>query len=183
MTVPTLRGEEVILRPVEEADHPLILVWQNEPEVWWWMDYERTFTLEDIHESEARAKIEGHPFVIEVGGRPIGRIGLNQFSERDETCSLYVFIGERDMWGKAYGVDAIVTLLAWGFDTFGLHLVQLWGLSTNVRAMRAYEKLGFHADATLRQRSLKTDGKRYGRTILSMTRAEFDTRHRPSSAP
>jgi RimJ/RimL family protein N-acetyltransferase len=56
-------------------------------------------------------------------------------------------------------------------------------LSTNVRAMRAYEKLGFHVDATLRQRSLKTDGKRYGRTILSMTRAEFDAKHRPSPAP
>ncbi|HEY7755362.1 MAG TPA: GNAT family N-acetyltransferase, partial [Actinomycetota bacterium] len=95
MTVPVLHGEEVVLRPVAEEDHPLILAWQNEPEVWWWMDYERTFTLEDIHESEARAAVEGHPFIIEVDGRPIGRIGLNQFSERDETCSLYVFIGDR----------------------------------------------------------------------------------------
>jgi RimJ/RimL family protein N-acetyltransferase len=183
VSVPVLHGEEVVLRPVVEGDHPLILAWQNDPEVWWWMDYERTFTLEDIHESEARAAVEGHPFIIEVDGRPIGRIGLNQFSERDGTCSLYVFIGDREMWGRAYGVDAIVTLMAWGFDTFDLHLVQLWGLSTNVRAMRAYEKLGFHVDATLRQRSHKTDGKRYGRTILSMTRAEFDAKHRVSNAP
>jgi RimJ/RimL family protein N-acetyltransferase len=49
--------------------------------------------------------------------------------------------------------------------------------------MRAYEKLGFHDDATLRQRSLKTDGKRYGRTILSITRAEFDAKHRSSNGP
>jgi RimJ/RimL family protein N-acetyltransferase len=177
MTVPVLRGREIVLRPVRDGDHTSILTWQNEPEVWWWMDYERTFTLEDIHESEARATVEGHPFIIEVGDRPIGRIGLNGFSERDETCSLYIFIGERDAWGKGHGADAIVTLLRWGFDTFGLHLVQLWGLSTNLRAMRLYAKVGFHVDATLRERSRKSDGERYDRTFLSITRAEFDARH------
>jgi ribosomal-protein-alanine N-acetyltransferase len=179
MTVPVLRNREVLLRPVESGDHPLILAWQNDPEVWWWMDYEKSFTLEDIHESEARALVEGHPFLMECPpGRPIGRIGLNQFSERDRTCSLYVFIGERDSWGKGLGPEAIVTLLAWGFDAFDLYLVQLWGLSTNARAMRAYEKIGFRVDGTLRERSLKSDGERYDRSVLSITRAEFDTMHR-----
>ncbi len=179
MTVPVLHGRDVTLRPVEDADHPLILAWQNDPEVWWWMDYERAFTLEDIRESEARAKVEGHPFLIEAPERrPIGRIGLNQFSARDETCSLYVFVGEREEWGRGFGRDAIVTILRWGFDTFGLYLVQLWGLSTNVRAMRAYEKVGFSVDGTLRERSLKSDGNRYDRTVLSITRSEFDARHR-----
>jgi RimJ/RimL family protein N-acetyltransferase len=167
------------LRPVDEADHPAILRWQSDPEVWWWMDYDRTFTLEDVHESEARAKTEGHPFLIEApGARPIGRIGLNQFSARDETCSLYVFIGERDAWGKGYGGDAIVTVLGWGFEAFGLYLVQLWGLSANVRAMRAYERLGFVLDGTLRERSRKSDGRRYDRTIMSITRDEYEVRHR-----
>lgn len=178
MNVPVLRGREVVLRPVVEADHPSILAWQNDPEVWWWMDYERTFTLEDIHESEERSRVEGHPFLIEAGGRPIGRIGLNQFSERDQTCSLYVFIGEHDAWGKGYGRDSIATLLAWGFETFELHLVQLWSLSTNVRALRAYERIGFRVDGTLRERSHKSDGERYDRTVLSMTRSEFDALHR-----
>jgi RimJ/RimL family protein N-acetyltransferase len=179
MTVPILRGREVLLRPVAEADHPSILAWQNDPEVWWWMDYDRRFTLEDIHESEARAKVEGHPFLIEAPvGRPIGRIGLNQFSERDRTCSLYLFIGEREAWGKGYGGDAIVTVLSWGFEAFDLALVQLWGLTVNERAMRAYRKVGFRFDATLRSRSLKSDGERYDRSILSITRAEFDALHR-----
>jgi RimJ/RimL family protein N-acetyltransferase len=178
MTVPVLSGRQVRLRPVELSDHPLILAWQNDPEVWWWMDYERTFTLEDIHRSEANATVEGYPFLIEGPGRaPIGRIGLNQFSERDETCSLYLFIGVHEAWGHGLGGDAIVTLLRWGFDEFGLHLVQLWGLSTNTRALRAYEKLGFRVDATLRERSRKSDGRRYDRTVLSITRSEFDALH------
>ena len=169
-----LSGDRVALRPVTEADHPAILRWQNDPEVAWWMDYERTFTLEDIHESEANAIVEGHPFLIDAGGRPIGRIGLNGFSERDGTCSLYIFIGERDVWSMGYGTDAMRLLLRWGFDAFDLYLVQLWSLATNARAIRAYEKVGFRVDGVLRERSLKSDGKRYDRTYMSITRDEFD---------
>src|SRR3990172_6440719 len=94
-----IASDRLLLRQVGEADHPLILGWQNDPEVAWWMDYERTFALEDIRQSEARAKVEGHAFLIEAGGRPIGRIGLNQHRERDRVCSLYVFIGERSPRG------------------------------------------------------------------------------------
>jgi len=171
--VTTLAGDRVSLRPVAEADHPDILRWQNDPEVAWWMDYERTFTLEDIHESEALAKEEGHPFLIEADGRRIGRIGLNGFSGRDATCSLYIFIGERDVWSMGYGSDAMRLLLAWGFETFGLYLVQLWSLATNARAIRAYEKVGFRVDGVMRERSLKSDGERYDRTYMSLTREEF----------
>lgn len=174
-----LEGERVVLRPVEETDHALILRWQNDPEVAWWMDYEQTFTLEDIHESEARAAVEGHPFLIETGERPIGRIGLNGFSERDQTCSLYVFIGERDVWSMGYGSEAIRVLLDWGLDAFDLYLVQLWSLATNARAIHAYEKVGFRIDGVLRERSLKSDGRRYDRTYMSITRSEFDAARSP----
>jgi RimJ/RimL family protein N-acetyltransferase len=173
--VTTLRGERVTLRPVRPEDHSDILRWQNDPEVAWWMDYERTFMLEDIHESEAHALVEGHPFLMETAeGRGIGRIGLNGFSERDRTCSLYIFIGERDVWSMGYGSDAMRLLLAWGFPGFDLHLVQLWSLATNARAIRAYEKVGFRVDGVLRERSLKSDGQRYDRTYMSITRREFE---------
>ena len=98
-----LRGPRVLLRPTREEDLPHILAWQNHPEIARWMDYDQTFTLEDIRASEALARGQGRPFVIEVDGRAIGRIGLNAFQERDATCSLYVFIGEADV-EKARGM-------------------------------------------------------------------------------
>ena len=56
-----IRGERVTLRPVEERDYPLIHAWQNDPEVWWLMDYESPFSLADIAESEKRAHRGGVP--------------------------------------------------------------------------------------------------------------------------
>ena len=95
-----IRGDRVTLRPVEERDYPLIHAWQNDPEVWWLMDYESPFSLADIAESEKRATEEGFPFIIEAEGRPIGRIGINNVRRRDRICALYVFIGERSAWGR-----------------------------------------------------------------------------------
>ena len=168
-----IRGERVTLRPVEEGDYPLIHAWQNDPEVWFWMDYEQPFSLEDIADSEARARAEGHALIIEAEGRPIGRIGLNQFRRRDRICSLYVFIGERTAWGKGYGRDAIMALLAWAFDRFDLYQVELWSLAPNERAIATYEQCGFARDATLRQRSFK-DGEWVDRVVMSVQREEFE---------
>jgi RimJ/RimL family protein N-acetyltransferase len=163
----------VTLRPAEERDHPLIHRWQNESEVWWWMDYEHPFSLQDIADAEARSRAEGHPFIIEVEGRPIGKIGLNQFRRRDRICSLYIYIGEPGDWAKGFGRSAIMVLLAYAFGRFDLHMVELWSLASNERALRAYAACGFAVDATLRDRSFK-DGAFVDRVIMSVTREEFE---------
>ena len=115
-----IHGTRVLLRPVEERDHPLIHAWQNDPEVWWLMDYEGPFSMQDIVESERRAREEGHPYVIEVDGTPIGRIGLNAFRRRDRICSLYILIGERSAWEQGYGTDAVAALVDEAFDRYDL---------------------------------------------------------------
>lgn len=169
-----LRGPRVLLRPTREEDLPRILAWQNHPEIARWMDYDRTFTLEDVRASEALAVSEGHPFVIEVGGRAIGRIGLNAFRERDLVCSLYAFIGEADVGGRHLGREAILVLLGHAFDDLGIRLVELWGLAGNERALHTYERCGFRREARLRERSLRSEGWYEDHVVMSVTRPEFD---------
>jgi diamine N-acetyltransferase len=169
-----IHGVQVLLRPVEERDYPLIHTWQNDPEVWWLMDYEGPFSLEDIAESEQRAREEGHPYMIEVDGTSIGRIGLNAFRRRDRICSLYVFIGERSAWEKGHGTDAIAALVDEAFDRYDLSRVELWSLADNERAIHVYEKSGFALDGRLPARSWK-DGAWVDRVVMSVTREGFAT--------
>ena len=162
-----LMGERVRLRRVEPEDHHDIQRWQNEPEVARWMDYDRVFSLEDIHASEARAVEEGHPFIIEVDGRGIGRIGLNNVRARDRMASLYVFIGEPNAWGHGYGLEALWVLLDFGFNTLNLRKIELWMLAGNERAARLYKAAGFIEDARVPERSY-LDGEYVDNIILSI---------------
>jgi RimJ/RimL family protein N-acetyltransferase len=168
-----LEGKRVTLRRSEPTDYADIQRWQNDPEVFRWMDYEEPFSLDDIRRSEERAREEGHPFVIEADGKAIGRIGLNNFRKRDRMASLYVFIGEKGTRGKRYGIDALMTLLRYGFDTLNLRKIELWALGDNERALQLYKSAGFHEDARLPSRSFH-DGEYLDHVVMSIDREDFE---------
>ena len=104
----------------------LIQRWQNDPEVWWLDGLRAPVLARGRRRERGRARSsEGHPFIIEADGRPIGRIGLNEFRARDRTCSLYVFIGEPDARGKGYGAEAVRRpLVGYAFDRMDLARIE-----------------------------------------------------------
>lgn len=166
-----IHGIRVVLRPVEERDHPTITTWRNDPEVWWLLDLEGPSSLEDVAESELRAREEGHPFVIEVDGRAIGRIGLTAFRRRDRICSLSLLIGERDAW-EAHATDAVAALVDEAFDRFDLHRIELSLTADDPRPIEVCDACGFMEDARLPERSWK-GGAWVDRVVLSVTREGF----------
>jgi RimJ/RimL family protein N-acetyltransferase len=162
-----IRGRGVALRPVEDDDAATIRGWQNDPEVWRSMDYERPFSTDDIREDIERSRREGHQFVIEVDGRPAGKIGLNRFRTRDRICSLYLFVGEPEFRGEGHALDAVSTLVTYAFDRFDLARIELWTLASNDRAIELYEACGFRREAVLPERSWK-DGAWVDHVVMSV---------------
>jgi RimJ/RimL family protein N-acetyltransferase len=69
-----------------------------------------------------------------------------------------------------------MTLIAYAFDRFDLHQVELWTLATNNRAIGMYERCGFVREATHRERSWK-DGRWHDHVWLSVNRDEFAKAH------
>ena len=167
-----IAGRSVVLRSVEDDDVEFIQRWQNAPEVWWSMDYDRPFSREDVREDIERSRQEGHPFVIEADGRPVGRIGLNQFRPRDRICALYLFIGEADDRGRGFALDAVATLVGHAFDRMDLVRIELWTLATNDRAIEVYEACGFRREAVLPERSFR-NGEWVDHVVMSATPASF----------
>ncbi len=168
-----LKGKNITLRRVEPDDYADIQRWQNDPEIFYWMDYVRPFSLEDIRQSEEKATHEGIPLVIDVDGRGIGRTGLNNFRRRDRIASFYIFVGERSVWGHRYGLDALLTVLRYAFEELDLRKVELWTLAGNERAMNMYKTAGFVEEARLPQRSYK-NGAFVDHVIMTVDKAAYE---------
>ncbi len=65
------------------------------------------------------------------------------YDVRGLEATLGIIIGERSHWSSGYGPEAMHALLGYAFDTLGLGLVRLETFGDNLRAQRAFKKVGF----------------------------------------
>ena len=105
----------------------------------------------DLEKQEIRS--DGYDFAIRTltGGRLIGFIELDAIQWAHGDAYLAIGIGERDLWGKGYGTDAMREILRFAFEELNLHRVTLTVFEYNPRAIRTYEKVGFREEGRLRQ--------------------------------
>lgn len=122
----TLRGERARLRPMTEADWPVISVWETDPEVVYWADTDAgssTRTIEEMKHIFRTVSQKALCFVIELDGHPIGDCWL-QHMNLDEVLRRYPGMDcrridlalRKERWGQGLGTDVIRTLLRFAFE-------------------------------------------------------------------
>ncbi len=83
-----------------------------------------------------------------------------------------ICVGNRGDWGKGYGTDAMKVILRFAFTEVNLNRVMLNVFEYNPRAIRSYEKAGFHHEGRSRGVLLR-DGKRWDMLYMSILRDEW----------
>jgi RimJ/RimL family protein N-acetyltransferase len=154
-----LRGERVVLRPIERADLPRL---------WELLEDMDVAVLADggpivpVSLSSYEARFDRHlaqppedlvEFVIEVEGDVIGGCQLHFIDRFHRRCDLGIALG-RDYWGKGYGQDALRVLVDYAFIHLDMRRVGLRVLAHDERAIGAYRKVGFVEEGRLRDYSL-----------------------------
>lgn len=156
----------------------------------------KPFTREEIEEGLAHYRNQdpeaGRRFVIAArvwpDGRPIpapegryiGTIRFTFFSRQHGHARLVIGIFDRRFWSHGYGTEAIRLILRYGFESVGLHRVDLVVLEYNLRAIRSYEKCGFVREGVLRE-TIQVDG--VWRNDLVMAILEDEYRAQPWAGP
>ena len=104
--------------------------------------------------------------------RIIGLVGLGGDIVPHGEAWVGIGIGERELWGKGYGTDAMRVILRYGFRELNLQRISLGTFEYNPRAIRSYEKAGFVNEGRLRQ-ILHRDGQRWDIFIMGILREEW----------
>ncbi|MBN1261555.1 MAG: GNAT family N-acetyltransferase [Anaerolineae bacterium] len=174
-------GKKVRLRPSEREDIPQFVTWLSNPELRHYVTVryvsealeERWF--EGMVQSAAGRTPSRLHFVIETldTGQPIGVVGLEDIDWLDRCAEFGIIVGEPEFWGLGYGSDALRVLLEVGFHWYNLHRIFLRVVAANQRAIRSYEKCGFHLEGRLREATF-IDGTYHDLLIMSVLSHEYD---------
>jgi len=175
-------GRHIRLRGVERSDIPRFYEWLNDPEVTEGLSLYLPLSMIDEEKwFERVVKSEEHekPLAIELkegeGWRLIGNSGIFNLEWTNRCAEFGIFIGDKSLWNKGYGTEAVELILEHGFETLKLNRIYLRGYSTNPRAKRSYEKAGFVSEGTLREAVFR-HGKYADIHIMSVLRLEWDAR-------
>jgi len=109
-----------------------------------------------------------------LDGITVGWITLHSRDQKNGTFGFGVAI-YREYRGNGYAVDAVRTVLKYGFWEQRYQKCNSMCLHTNDASIRLHEKLGFIDEGRIR-RSCFYDGKYHDDLLFGMTREEFDER-------
>jgi [ribosomal protein S5]-alanine N-acetyltransferase len=80
----------------------------------------------------------------------VGNVKLGPINWVHRHADISLFIGEKSLWGKGYGTEAIKLITDYAFNKLGLHKVKSGIYSRNTGSIHAFEKAGFQIEAILR---------------------------------
>ena len=142
-----LTGPHVSIAEMTLEDQPHFQRWLSESaELRQLINDKRVPTMDDQLNWFARVQQpDRRMFSLLVGDTLIGNAGFVDIDPVAKTAVFRITIGDSMHHGKGYGTEATRLVLQYGFDEMDLSQVSLSVVTTNPRAKRTYEKVGFVA--------------------------------------
>jgi len=169
--------EKVIIVPYCEEHVAKTVNWVNDPEIMVLVDRSpEEVTLDGCHAWARSIQQDGKKAMFAIlygnGREHIGNCGLFEIDKRSRKAKLWIYIGEKDKWGRGIGKKALNMLLGHGFNVLGLNRVYLYVIEDNTRARRLYESQGFSREGVLREDTFM-GGKFKNTVFYSILSKEF----------
>lgn len=171
-----LIGTTIALRPFEPRHFETSVRWVNDPEIARMVDRVRPVTREE-EQTWYRRMLEDPTqvlFAVEMlkEERHIGNCGLKAIDARVRKAELWIYLGDKSIWGRGIGQEASRLLVRYGFQSLNLNRIYLYCPEYNDRALRLYQRCGFKPEGQLRE-DVFQDGRYWNAVRLSLLRSEW----------
>jgi RimJ/RimL family protein N-acetyltransferase len=175
-----LPGRLVVLRRHRGENLRAFMRWYADPEVARLTRYQQGPLSPDEIQRFFYGRIMGADFLalaihVRETDRLIGTCAFSQLDGDNGSTLFHITIGEHDAWGHGYGTEATALMVEHAFTRLSLHRVALSVFEFNVRAIRAYEKVGFVEEGRARQ-AIFRDGRFWDEIHMSILASEWEAR-------
>ena len=168
--VPTLHGNEVVLRPLTPNDREALYEVLNDPSVAAIWDTRGPDTsVDELLAGDSHWTV----WAIEVDGEFAGSIQAAENDDDDyRSAGIDIFMSSR-FQGRGLGTDAVRTLARYLVRERGHHRLTIDPVADNVRAIRTYEKVGFKPVGVMRRYERGRDGTFHDGLLMDMLADEL----------
>jgi diamine N-acetyltransferase len=136
------------LRPIDDHDIELLMIWENNPEFWHVSDRTGPYTREQIaafiedcrdlrHSGQLRWMIVDHE------GEPLGALDIFDYDPKSNTAGLGILIALAEDRKKGYAGDALKALLQFYKKEKSIRSFRSLVYYDNVPSLRLFRKCGF----------------------------------------
>ncbi len=177
---PFLMGERIYLREVRLADvNEQYHRWLNDPEVTRYLEIRYVpHSRENIGKYvEAMDGKDDEIFLaicLKKNGRHVGNIKLGPINRIHRFADVSLLIGEKSVWGRGIGTEAIRLLARFAFDVLNLHKLRSGCYADNKGSARAFLKAGFVEEGVLRKQ-WHVAGRYQDEIVFGLCREDMNT--------
>jgi RimJ/RimL family protein N-acetyltransferase len=144
----SILGKKVTLRAVEREDLDLLHLWSNDPDTQaqlggWNFPPSRTVQDQWFERIQTDRLNQRFAIVTEDLGL-IGTANLVDINWKDRNASHGLMLGDKDIRGKGYGVDIVMTVMRYAFEELGFERLDATIISYNAPSIKLFtEKCGW----------------------------------------
>lgn len=161
--------------------------------LWTWLNDDRVLTyyggnstklnLDQVmqkYKPRLTGSMEVIPNIVYLQGKAIGYIQYYSYTkdnnygieEIQNAYGIDLFIGDPDLWGRGIGTQVLKEQCQWLFEQMQAKMIYIDPMTTNTRAIRVYEKIGFKKLKVIPQ-SQSYNGVKVDTLLLMLKKEDF----------
>jgi RimJ/RimL family protein N-acetyltransferase len=176
----TLQTESILLRPLIAEDFYAFEKITTDPEVWTYFTYDLSVNpeLKDwvgiaVNDIGNRTRL---PFTIidKITGKPIGSTSFGNISCRDKRIEIGWTWITKDYQGTGVNNQIKFLMLRYAFEEMKFERVEFKTDVLNIRARKAFQRIGAKEEGILRSHTLMTHNRRRDTIYYSILKDEWE---------
>lgn len=168
-----IKGESVFLRSPEHKDVELLNQWSNDPEIWsmlggWHFPFSSHSTAQWVN-AQGCNDMSNQFFCIDtVDDGLIGTANLLNIDWKNRNAFHGMMIGNKELRGKGYALDALKTIMRYAFMELGLKRLDGDMIAYNQRSIDFYINKGGWKKEGIKSNWYYRNGRHHDKIIVGV---------------